>query len=165
MTIDRAVLAFALLPAGDHPSQAGSEAWRCVLKMRWGCGLVVALLAALAGCGKAPPSAPDTASSVVASLVTEVVQPVAVPAERELDGKIEAVNQATVSAQTSGRVAEIFFDVNDFVPAGALIIKLRSTESAHMYTTMKNRKNDPNRLELRRYDPTLRKHVAYRESK
>jgi len=128
MTIDRAVLAFALLPAGDHPSQAGSEAWRCVLKMRWGCGLVVALLAALAGCGKAPPSAPDTAPSVVASLVTEVVQPVAVPAERELDGKIEAVNQATVSAQTSGRVAEIFFDVNDFVPAGALIIKLRSTE-------------------------------------
>ena len=25
--------------------------------------------------------------------------------------------------------------------------------------------NDPNRLELRRYDPTLRRHVTYRESK
>jgi large subunit ribosomal protein L33 len=30
---------------------------------------------------------------------------------------------------------------------------------------MKNRKNDTNRLELRRYDPTLRKHVLYRETK
>jgi large subunit ribosomal protein L33 len=46
-----------------------------------------------------------------------------------------------------------------------IVIKLRSTESAHTYTTTKNRKNDPNRLELRRYDPTLRRHVAYRETK
>ena len=46
-----------------------------------------------------------------------------------------------------------------------IVIKLRSTESGHMYITMKNRKNDPNRLELRRYDPTLRRHVTYRETK
>jgi large subunit ribosomal protein L33 len=46
-----------------------------------------------------------------------------------------------------------------------IVIKLRSTESGHTYTTMKNRKNDPARLELRRYDPTLRRHVAYRETK
>jgi len=46
-----------------------------------------------------------------------------------------------------------------------IVIKLRSTESGHTYITMKNRKNDPNRLELRRYDPTVRKHVSYRETK
>ena len=46
-----------------------------------------------------------------------------------------------------------------------IIIKMRSTESAHTYTTTKNRKNDPSRLELRRYDPTLRRHVIYRETK
>lgn len=46
-----------------------------------------------------------------------------------------------------------------------IVIKLRSTESSHMYVTMKNRKNDPSRLELRRYDPVLRKHVLYRETK
>jgi large subunit ribosomal protein L33 len=46
-----------------------------------------------------------------------------------------------------------------------IIIKLRSTESGHTYTTLKNRKNDPNRLELKRYDPLLRRHVVYRESK
>jgi large subunit ribosomal protein L33 len=46
-----------------------------------------------------------------------------------------------------------------------VIVKLRSTESAHMYLTEKNRRNDTNRLELRKYDPTLRKHVVYRETK
>lgn len=87
--------------------------------------LVLAALL-LAGCGKSP--APTAAPGAPARLATEVVQPVVVPAERELDGAVEAVNQATVSAQTSGRVAEIFHDVNDFVPAGALLIRLRSTE-------------------------------------
>ena len=47
----------------------------------------------------------------------------------------------------------------------AVLIKMRSTESAHMYLSEKNRRNDANRLELRRYDPTLRKHVLYRETK
>jgi RND family efflux transporter MFP subunit len=50
------------------------------------------------------------------------------PTERLLDGTVEAVNQATVSAQTAGRVAEINFDVNDRVPAGAVILRIRSTE-------------------------------------
>ena len=46
-----------------------------------------------------------------------------------------------------------------------ITIKLRSTESGHTYTTEKNRKNDPSRLELKRYDPLVRRHVAYRETK
>lgn len=45
------------------------------------------------------------------------------PRERIWDGTVEAVNQGTVSAQTSGRVAEIMYDVNDFVPAGAVIVR------------------------------------------
>jgi RND family efflux transporter MFP subunit len=45
-----------------------------------------------------------------------------------LDGRIEAVQQATVSAQTSGRVVEVFFDVDDFVEEGDLILRLRDTE-------------------------------------
>lgn len=50
------------------------------------------------------------------------------PLERIVDGTIEATNQATVSAQTSGRVTDINYDVNDFVPAGAVIMRLRSLE-------------------------------------
>jgi large subunit ribosomal protein L33 len=44
-------------------------------------------------------------------------------------------------------------------------IKMVSTESAHVYYTQKNKRNDSNRLELKKYDPTLRRHVLYRESK
>jgi len=46
-----------------------------------------------------------------------------------------------------------------------IIIKMRSTESPHVYWTEKNRRNDPQRLELRKYDPVVRKHVLYREAK
>jgi len=46
-----------------------------------------------------------------------------------------------------------------------VMVKMRSTESAHMYVTDKNRRNDPNRMELRKFDPVVRRHVIYRETK
>jgi len=64
------------------------------------------------------------------SLATTVVSAQAAPTERLLDGMVEAVNQSTVSAQTAGRVAAIYYDVNDKVEAGALIVSIRSTEQA-----------------------------------
>ncbi len=45
-----------------------------------------------------------------------------------LDGVIEAVQQATVSAQTSGTIMELPFDVNDVVDAGELIVRLEDSE-------------------------------------
>ena len=50
------------------------------------------------------------------------------PDEQVLDGVVEAVNQSTVSAQTAGRVETIMVDVNDFVPQGAPIIRIRNIE-------------------------------------
>jgi RND family efflux transporter MFP subunit len=50
------------------------------------------------------------------------------PREYILDGVVEAIHQATVSSQTSGRVEEILFDVDDFVEQGKLIIRLRDSE-------------------------------------
>ena len=44
------------------------------------------------------------------------------------DGVIEAIKQATISAQTSGRVTEINFDVDDFVPQGSVIMRLRDKQ-------------------------------------
>lgn len=46
-----------------------------------------------------------------------------------------------------------------------ILVKMRSTESAHTYYTEKNRRNDPNRIELRKYDPVIRRHVLYREAR
>lgn len=83
----------------------------------------LALLAAT-GCAKeSPPMA-----QVQAAYPTLTVSLERTPLERELDGVTEAVNQGTVSAQTPGRVVEIFYDVNDFVPAGAVLIRLKGTE-------------------------------------
>jgi len=56
------------------------------------------------------------------------------PRERIWDGRIEAVNQATVSAQTSGRIAELPFDVNDFVDAGEVIMRFTDTEQRAVLT-------------------------------
>jgi large subunit ribosomal protein L33 len=46
-----------------------------------------------------------------------------------------------------------------------IVVKLRSTESHHFYTSEKNLRNDPQRLEARKYDPVVRRHVLYREEK
>lgn len=46
----------------------------------------------------------------------------------ELSSLVEAVSQATVSAQTSGRIVELPFDVNDLVPQGAVIVRFTDTE-------------------------------------
>ena len=46
-----------------------------------------------------------------------------------------------------------------------LIIKMKSTESDYVYYTQKNRRNNTTRLELRKYDPTLRRHVVFREDR
>lgn len=44
-------------------------------------------------------------------------------------------------------------------------IKLKSAESAFFYYTVKNKTQTPGRLKLRKYDPTLRKHVEFTETK
>ena len=45
-------------------------------------------------------------------------------------------------------------------------IKLRSTAgTGHFYMTTKSRRNTPERLELRKYDPVARQHVLYREER
>jgi len=68
------------------------------------------------------------AASTQGELKTLTVATEITPLERIVDGTIEAINQATVSAQTAGRVTDLYYDVNDFVPAGVVIVRLRSTE-------------------------------------
>ena len=40
-----------------------------------------------------------------------------------------------------------------------------SAKTGHYYTTTKNKRNTPNKLVLKKYDPVIRKHVEYKESK
>ena len=45
------------------------------------------------------------------------------------------------------------------------LIKLKSSESDHVYYTRKNKKLVTRKIELQKFDPTLRKRVAYKEAK
>jgi large subunit ribosomal protein L33 len=46
--------------------------------------------------------------------------------------------------------------------------KIRLNSSAgtgHFYTTTKNKRNMPEKMEIKKFDPVVRKHVVYKEGK
>lgn len=40
-----------------------------------------------------------------------------------------------------------------------------SANTGHFYTTKKNKRNMPEKMEIKKYDPVVRKHVMYKEAK
>ncbi|MEJ5997256.1 50S ribosomal protein L33 [Corynebacterium hindlerae] len=51
---------------------------------------------------------------------------------------------------------------NDIRP----IIKLKSTAgTGYTYVTRKNKRNNPDRMTMKKYDPIVRKHVEFREER
>jgi len=66
-------------------------------------------------------------SSWAGPLATATATYQAVSEEQVLDGVVEAVHQSTVAAQLVGRIEQINFDVDDFVPAGSVVIHFRDT--------------------------------------
>jgi large subunit ribosomal protein L33 len=42
---------------------------------------------------------------------------------------------------------------------------MSSAGTGHYYTTTKNRRLHPEKMVVRKYDPRVRKHVAYKETK
>jgi large subunit ribosomal protein L33 len=44
-------------------------------------------------------------------------------------------------------------------------IKLKSSESSYFYFSMKNKTQTPDRIVLKKYDPTVRKQVEFKETK
>lgn len=91
------------------------------MRTRW----ALTAFGALAGwamLGSVSAAAPEPALATKAAEYRKLEQ------EHTLDALIEAVKQSTVSAQVPGRVVEINFDVDDFVPAGTVIIRLKNTE-------------------------------------
>ena len=83
-------------------------------------------VAALAACAK-PQTHPTTAFALP-PLATLTVAPERAREEQSWDGVVEAIHQATLSAQTAGRVVELPYDVNDFVQAGAVLVRFTDVE-------------------------------------
>jgi len=45
-------------------------------------------------------------------------------------------------------------------------IKLESSAgTGHFYTTTKNKRTTPDKIEIKKFDPVARKHVIYKEAK
>jgi large subunit ribosomal protein L33 len=66
-----------------------------------------------------------------------------------------------VVAERAGRTA-IQMARNEIRP----IVKLRSTAgTGYTYVTRKNRRSDPDRMVLRKFDPVARRHVEFREER
>ena len=42
---------------------------------------------------------------------------------------------------------------------------LSSAGTGHFYTTDKNKRRTPDKLEFKKFDPVVRKHVLYKEAK
>ena len=45
------------------------------------------------------------------------------------------------------------------------LVKLKSSKSSYFYYTTKNKTQTPGRITLTKYDPTLRQHVEFKETK
>ena len=65
------------------------------------------------------------AAMAAEDLATEAAASTTISREFRLDGVVEAINKATVSAQTSGTIQKILVDVDDYVEKGAIIIQLK----------------------------------------
>ncbi|PIX61484.1 MAG: efflux transporter periplasmic adaptor subunit [Lysobacterales bacterium CG_4_10_14_3_um_filter_64_11] len=92
--------------------------WRSLLGPLWAATLVA--------CSAGAPEAP--AARATPELAALTLQPESALRERVWDGVVEAINQATLSAQTGGRVLELPYDVNDYVPAGAVVVRFTAVE-------------------------------------
>ncbi len=88
-----------------------------------GTGLALGVM--LSACSSPPVSTLGIDTTGIATLAVQAQGPQAVSA---WDGTLEAVQQATLTAQTSGRVAAVLVDVNDRVNADALLIQLSAVE-------------------------------------
>jgi len=44
-------------------------------------------------------------------------------------------------------------------------VKMKSSESSHVYMTSKNKTTHPERLKLTKFDPIVKKHVEFKEAK
>lgn len=87
--------------------------------------LPLLLVSALAACGGNEAAKPAPGAPGVKTLAVGAADGAA---GRSWDGVVEAVRQATLSAQTSGRVIEVNHDVGDHVAAGAVLLRISAVE-------------------------------------
>ncbi len=81
-------------------------------------------------------------SAVDLPFPTHTVEKKSVTKEVLLDAVLEAVNRSTVSAETSGRVMEIKFDIGDYVQAGTVLIRITKAEQQSQFAAVEAQRNE-----------------------
>ncbi len=92
---------------------------------RWIMVLALAPTLVLGGCNTEKPTA---RAAIKLPFATRVIKQQVTPREQIWDGTVQAVHRATLSAQTAGRVIELPYDVNDYVPQGAVVVRFTDVE-------------------------------------
>jgi len=67
-------------------------------------------------------------ASTAETLQTVTSMRVSMPLQYRLDGAVEARQQATLSAEVAGKIEAIYFDVDDFVEQGEVILRIRDLD-------------------------------------
>lgn len=88
--------------------------------------ILAATFAFLGACGGGEPAA--VAPAPLPPLAKFTAGAAGTPVGRAWDGVVEAVQQADLGAQTSGRVAQVAVDVGDRVRAGQVLLRLTAVE-------------------------------------
>ncbi|KPJ93778.1 MAG: hypothetical protein AMJ53_06610, partial [Gammaproteobacteria bacterium SG8_11] len=87
-------------------------------------------------------TAPILAADAQLPFAIHTVEKKPVSQEVLLDAVIEAVNRSTVSAETSGRVMEIKFDIGDYVQAGTVLIRITKAEQQSQFAATEAQRNE-----------------------
>ena len=95
-------------------------------------GISTGLLVAFSNSQAAPVNLNDKSlnenPSGNAAIQTLISQQKMMPHYVQLEGRLEAINQSTISAQTSGVVESVTVDVNDRVKAGDTLVLINSSQ-------------------------------------
>ncbi len=84
--------------------------------MRWLAGLLTLIVGIV------------SLANAAENLDTYTVRQLPMPLEYRLDGVVEARRQATLSAEVAGQVEAVYFDVDDYVEQGEVVLKIRDRE-------------------------------------
>lgn len=99
---------------------------------------------------------PYASAESTPALTSAKVTAVSLPQLRYVDASIEAVQQATISAQVSGRITEIAVDVDDYVVKGTIIVRLYDKEQQSALNASKARFDEADK-EYQRSSDTFKK--------
>ncbi|MCD8523920.1 MAG: efflux RND transporter periplasmic adaptor subunit [Saccharospirillaceae bacterium] len=68
------------------------------------------------------------AADQTTAVASQILQATTVPVYFDLEATLEAVHESTISAQTSGAIKAVHYDVNDSVEQGALLLEIVDTQ-------------------------------------